>query len=626
MSNEMPDPDTSTPKDDLNNSESKRDSKRPAKKGNKTPARHDGSMRRIAIVVGVVVLIVFFLIGIVPRLRRNGKLADEAKAATAAQPQVPVQRPEPSPGADISLPGTTEAITDAVISARSSGYLSKRFVDIGDRVERGQTLALIESPDVDQQLYQAQAQAAQSRAQTQQAVADLANKRATVSQFRSNVRQAEANVEQTNAQLSDAEAKLAQLIAAKGAAEAQADQAEHQVGIKQAVVTQAETQRHLTELTFKRYKTLLESGYVALQDEDQAEAAYKTAAAAVVSAEADLSASKSAARAAAQQVQSADANIRSGEAEVLAAKRSIRAVEATVHSSESTVVAAQANVRLGQSNVAANLDAEHANQFNAKRFAVLTSFEKVVAPFAGVITARNVEVGTLVNAGQSAGGGSSGSGGSAGSAVNIGSASSGSASPSTASAGGLFGLARIDTIRILLTVPQAYVKMIRPGQTAHVVIREFPGKIFTGSVARMAGALDTNSRTLLTEVHIDNRNGAILPGMYTQIHFDVANPTGQFRVPSSVIISDALGTRVAVVGNDNKVHFTVVHISRDYGQHVDINEGLNGGENIIVSPTDDLIEGEVVRPTVIPVTDPNGPRPGASSGKPIGGPGATPTK
>ncbi len=481
---------------------------------------------------------------------------------------------------------------DAVIQPRSSGYLSKRFVDIGDHVAAGQVLALIESPDVDQQLYQAQAQETQSHAVTQQAVADLANKRATVSQYRSNVTQAEANVEQTNAQLSDAQAKLAQLVAARAMTEAQLDEAKHQVGIKEAALVQADAQSGLANVTYQRYKTLLDSGYVALQDADQAEAAYKTAVAAVNSAKADLNASKSAVSAAEQQVKSATANVNSGQAEVLAAEKSVHAVQATVHSNQSTVDAAKANVQLGQSNVAANIQAERANKFNTRHYAVLTSFERVVAPFAGVITARNVDVGYLVNAG--GGGGASGS--SQGAAVNVGTASGGAGAPATASGAGLFGLARTDVIRILVSVPETYSRTVRAGDKAQVSVRSFPGRTFAGTVARMSGALDSTSRTLLTEIHIDNRDGALLPGMFAQVHFDLPNPTGDFRVPSSAVIWDALGTRVATVDSDNKVHFISVKVARDYGKEIDISGPLNGSDSVLVAPTDDLDEGEVVKP------------------------------
>jgi multidrug efflux pump subunit AcrA (membrane-fusion protein) len=493
--------------------------------------------------------------------------------------------------------------------------MSKRFVDIGDHVAAGQTLALIESPDVDQQLFQAQAQESQSHAMTLQAVADLANKQATVSQYSSNVSQAEANVEQTNAQLIDAQAKLAQLVAAKAMAETQLDEAKHQVSIKQAALVQADTQRDLADVTYKRYKTLLDSGYVSLQDADQADATYKTEVAAVNSAQADLKASQSAVMAAEQFVQSAEANVHSGEAEVVAAQKSVRAITATVHANKATVTAAQANVRLGQSNVSANLDAERANKYNTKHYAVLTGFEKVVAPFAGVITARNVDVGTLVSAGAGSGGSAGPSSmSSQGASVNVGSASSASTSPSTASGGGLFGVARTDIIRILVSVPEIYSKTVRTGDSARIEIREFPGRTFKGTVTRMAGALDTNSRTLLTEVHIDNRDGAILPGMFAQVHFSLKNQSGDVRVPSSAIIFDALGTRVAAVDQDNKIHLVNIKVIRDYGKQIDINELPAGVETIVADPTDDLTDGEVVKPVLI--TSPTSGGASASSGSP----------
>src|SRR5580658_9862487 len=158
-----------------------------------SPPHTSGGRGLVLLIVGVVVLLGFFALGMMPKSARNAKLRQRAKATSESKSVVPVLKLKPSPTGDLSIPGTTQAIVDAVIQPRSSGYVSKRFVDIGDHVAAGQTLALIESPDVDQQLYQAQAQETQSHSVTQQAVADLANKQATVSQYRSNVTQAEAN-------------------------------------------------------------------------------------------------------------------------------------------------------------------------------------------------------------------------------------------------------------------------------------------------------------------------------------------------------------------------------------------------------------------------------------------------
>jgi len=574
-----------------------------------------GGARRLAgLLIGLIVLGAFFFIGVSPKTKRFAKLKEQAKADSARVLEVPVQTPAPAADGEITLPGTTEAIQDTVVAARSSGYLSKRLVDIGDKVKAGQVLAIIESPDIDQQLFQAQAQVSQSHAVTQQSLADLANKKATVAQLRSGVRQTEANVEQSNAQVADAQAKVVQLTATKASVEAQTEAAKHQVSLKEASVEQAETQRGLAEITYKRYKTLLDGGFVALQDADQAEAAYKTAVSAVTAAQADLKAAQAAVHAAEQQVLSAAANVKSGEAEVVAAEKSLRATQTTVKSAESSVDAALANVQSGQSTIAANHDTERANQFNAKHYSVLTAFEKVTAPFDGVITARNVEVGTLVGGGAVGGSGAS-TGSSSAAPANLGSASGTGTAPNIASGGGLFGLARTDVIRILVTVPQTYVRAMHAGVTTFITIPEFPGKKFAGVVARVSGALDTNSRTLLTEVHIDNKNGAILPGMFATVHFLVGNKLHQVRIPASALISDALGTRVATVGTDNTIHYIKVKIARDYGTEIDISDGLNGDERLVVAPSDDLVEGATVKPVDAPKPQAAAPAAGAKAEK-----------
>src|SRR5579863_9261058 len=149
--------------------------------------------------LGLAALAVLFVIGILPHLHRNEHLAHDIKEAAEARPSIQVMNPLPARNTDLSLPGTTEAIEDTVIGARTSGYISKLYVDIGRRVHAGQVLAEIESPDVDQQLYQADAQTAQAQASVRQAQATVSNSRTTVAQFQSNVQQAIANQEQARA-------------------------------------------------------------------------------------------------------------------------------------------------------------------------------------------------------------------------------------------------------------------------------------------------------------------------------------------------------------------------------------------------------------------------------------------
>lgn len=577
---------------------------------------------RLLFVAGVLALVILFLLGYVPRLRHNRTLTEEAKAAGSALPEVPTLTPHPAPDSDLALPGTMQAIADAVVGARTTGYVRKRYVDIGAHVRAGQVLAEIESPDVDQQLYQAQAQVAQSQAGVEQARADVANKQATVAQSQSNVQQAEANLETARAQIANAQARQAQLEAAESASEAQVEQAKHVVEIKQAALGQAKTQRDLAAITLKRYQSLLQQGFVALQDVDQNQANYNNALAAVESAQSDVNSAQASVVAAQQNVRSNQANVESGKAEVRAAEKTASAVAATVRAARSTVRAAQASVNQSRSNVQANQLATRANSFNSKRFAVLTSFERVKAPFDGVITARNVDVGTLVNSGSGSAASSSPTAttSSNGSVANVGSATTSAATPNTTPGGGLFGLARTEVLRILVSVPQSFVRQIHPGLRADILLPEYPGRTFAGTVARVSGALDVTSRTLLTEVHVDNRDGALLPGMYAQVHFNLPHAQNALRVAASTVMYDAQGTRVATITKENKVHFVPVKVGSDFGAELEITEGLRGNETLAASPGDDLAEGESVKPVAAPPPPAAPAGPGGQNGP--GGPKA----
>ena len=557
--------------------------------------KNNGMGARIALIVCGLLLIGVIAFGILPRMRQNKALAEDAKKEKNAQPQVVYVKPHPSPDADLTLPGTTQAIKDAVISARTTGYVTKYYVEIGSRVKAGQLLAEITAPDVEASARQAQQQTQQAIAGVRQAESDVANKQAVVSQYQSNVKQAQANVEQSRAQLADAEAKRAQAQAQLGTARAQQAQQEQVVGIKKAALAQTQTQLDLAAVTLNRYKTLLKSGYVALQDVDQSQANYDNARSAVASAQADLRSAEENVRAAQQQVQSARSNVNATDAEVTAAQKNVKAVLATVDAARSTVAAARANVRQSQANVQANQSNVGAAQANAQRIGVTQEFSRVTAPFAGVITARNVDVGTLINAGGGAGGS-----GSASSGASQGSASTASATPSTAPNGGLFGLADVSVLRILVSVPEAYAKQMQPGAKTNLVIREFPGRTFEGEISNVSGAIDAVSRTLLTEVRIPNQDGALLPGMYAQVHFDLPKTRASLRIPSNTLMYDAQGTRVATLTAENKIHYVPVRVGRDFGTEIEVVEGLTGQENVVTNPSDDLGEGLKVQGKLAP--------------------------
>jgi RND family efflux transporter MFP subunit len=208
----------------------------------------------------------------------------------------------------------------------------------------------------------------------------------------------------------------------------------------------------------------------------------------------------------------------------------------------------------------ANLAAADAN---VRRLEQLESFKNVYAPFSGVLTKRNVDPGALINAG----------------------------------AGGreLFDLAKVDPLRVYVSVPQAYARDIKNGMKAWVTLQEFPGQKFQGSVARTAEAIDMATRTLLTEVDVPNKERRLLPGSFGEVHFSVDSNANKVTVPINAMLFRAEGARVAVVGADGKVRLRPVSIGRDYGATLEILDGLSLDEQLIVNPSDSLAEGQQVR-------------------------------
>lgn len=217
---------------------------------------------------------------------------------------------------------------------------------------------------------------------------------------------------------------------------------------------------------------------------------------------------------------------------------------------------------------------------NYKRLEQLQSFERVTAPFAGVVTSRSVDVGNLVNAGATLGG--------------------------TGSASGrpLFTVAGTDTVRVYVNVPQSAINLVQHGAAADILVRELPGGAFRGIVARNARALDAASRTLLTEVQIPNPKGVLLPGMYVEVRFAVTDSTPPLIVPANTLVIRTDGPQVALVRPNNTVHYQKIELGRDYGDRVEVVGGLDGDAKLIVNPTDDIREGVEVR-VLPPVTDAN---------------------
>jgi RND family efflux transporter MFP subunit len=383
-------------------------------------------------------LLVVLTAGAIARARSDRALDTAARNVRSAVPQIVVVRPEAAKAAALTIDATTQGIQDAVIYARTSGYIRARHVDIGDRVATGQLLAEIDSPEVDDQLRQARADLIQwtRTLDLQKASLDLA--RATLARY----------------QAADAENAVA----------------------KEAV--------------------------------DQSVAGARTAQAAVA------------------------------------------AAEATVAS----------------------------NAANVRRLEQLTSFERVVAPFSGVVIQRNVDVGTLVSAGSPA--------------------NNTAVSPLTASGGanGLFEIARIDRLRVFVNVPQTYAPNVVTGLQVQVSARGQLSTRVTGTVTRTATALDPATRTLLTEIDVPNASHELAAGMFVYVAFSIAPAGSHWRVPATAVVIDAQGTRVAVVPPNGKLHFQPVVLGRDFGDVIDVQSGLAGTEAIVKQPTVSLQEGQVVAP------------------------------
>jgi RND family efflux transporter MFP subunit len=360
------------------------------------------------LLIAVIVVGLLVLSGIVPRLRSRKALAAETDELAA--PTVLVVQPKRgAPSQEILLPGNIQAFVDAPIYARTNGYLKRWYFDIGSHVRQGQLLAEIESPEVDQQLSQAQA--------------DLGT---------------------TTANL------------------------------------------HLSQITADRYADLIKQDAVSQQETDNAVS--------------DLA------------------------------------------SRNTAVKSAQANV---------------------DRLKQLVSFEKVYAPFDGVVTARNTDIGQLIDSGAAGG-----------------------------QARSLFQVAAINELRVFISVPQIYSQAATPGLTADLTFAEFPGRRFHGKLVRTSRSIDPTARTLNVEVDVDNSKGELLPGSYTEVHLKLKEDIPTMTIPVSALLFRKEGLRVAVAKSDNTAELEPVTLGRDFGDFAEITTGLTGQERIIANPPDSIIDGE----------------------------------
>jgi multidrug efflux pump subunit AcrA (membrane-fusion protein) len=324
-------------------------------------------------------------------------------------------------------------------------------------------------------------------------------------------------------------------------ARAALQQSQQQVNERRADVADARAQLELARITWERYRELAARGAIPQQDGDQQFAAFKRA-------------------------------------------------TASVSRADAAVESARSNVQ--------------ANQANLDRLASLQQYERLLAPFTGIITARNFDLGALVS--------SSG-------------ASQGNPATAPGTSGGasteLFRMAQINVLRILLNVPQENAPSIRIGMPATVLVEEFHGKRFEGKVSRTANTLDMNARTMLTEVQIRNPDQSLLPGMYAQIELLTRNGNEAVLVPGDSIVADSRGILVAVVrefqntqspqsdtnngvapqsrrNELKRVHLQKVQVGYDYGSEVEITAGLHAGELVVVNPNDDVEEGVIVQPVL----------------------------
>lgn len=390
-----------------------------------------------------------FLGGYIPRQRREAVLFTEARAAVDSLPVANVVRVErSSPKSELVLPGNIQAVTEAPILARASGYIKRRLADIGDRVSTGQLLAEIEAPELDQEVRQA---------------------KAALQQVQSAVEQTLANLEQ------------------------------------------GKTNQELARVTAVRWANLALKGAVSRQENDQYQAQYK-------------------------------------------------AQSANVQALEKAVAAARNNVAAAEANVA--------------RLTGLQGYKQVRAPFAGVVTLRNVDVGALITAGNTM----------------------------------LFRIAQKNVLRTYVNVPQANSVSVRAGQTAQLTIPDLPGRRFTGTVTRNASALDPSTRTLLTEVQVPNTDGMLLPGMYAIVDLTASRKDPPLLIPGDTLVVRSNGPQVAIVEGDHKVHFQPIQLGRDYGDRLEVLSGLEEGAEIVVNPSDFIREGAKVNPVML------AEKPGAKSG------------
>jgi RND family efflux transporter MFP subunit len=366
--------------------------------------------RWLVLAVAVIVVAALLISGIRSRVKARAALDTETTQAALTAVSV-VSPKQTTPAEEIILPGNVQPYISSPIYARTNGYLKKWYFDIGAHVKQGQLLALIETPEVDQQLEQA----------------------------RSTLLTAQANLE-------------------------------------------------LASITKTRYQGLLKSNAVSQQDVDNAVGTYNANAAIV---EADKAA--------------------------------------------------------------------------VQQYSALVSFEKVYAPFDGVITARNTDIGDLINSGSS-----------------------------SAAKTDLFHIAQPGRLRVYVNVPEEYSRGIKVGMTADLSLAEFPDRKFQGKLVRTADDINLTTRTLLVEIDVDNPTGTLLTGSYAEVHLAVRTQASTFLIPVNTLLFRTEGLRVGIV-KDGKVVLTAVTPGHDFGNQIEIVSGLKANDQIIINPPDSIVSGQEVQ-------------------------------
>jgi RND family efflux transporter MFP subunit len=408
----------------------------PMMPSSRPPARPLRMLGLLILALAIVAGIVFW--GINARIQTAAAVKETTQQL--AIPDVSVVHPKPGAVKDeVILPGNVQAFTDSPIYARSSGYLKQWFVDIGGRVKAGQQLAIIEAPELDQQVTQAKATIQQAQAALDQAIA--------------NEQQGKANEE-------------------------------------------------LARVNADRWKNLVAKGAVSRQENDQYQAQYQAQA-------------------------------------------------ANLNALEQAIAAARSNIT--------------ADQANLGRLQEMQAYEIVKAPFDGIVTARNIDVGALINAG------------------NGGPAQE------------LFHMASTAKLRVYVSIPQADSRAAVAGLKCYLTLTEFPGRKFPGELVRTSGAIDQTTRTLLTEVDVDNGAGELRPGAYAEVHLMIPEGSRSLIVPVSVLMFRSEGLRVGVVRDGNKAELVPVILGKDYGNEVEVVSGLGENDLVITNPPDSLASGATVQ-------------------------------